>query len=857
MIDLRRGLLFLAVLALAASSSALAAPGRIGRDRPPMVQVVVTLDAPPLAQARLTNAYAARTRPRLSMSAPSSVSYLRTLARAQAQVESRIDAAIPSAETHWRYSVVLNGLAVVVPASEAARLARVPGVAQVYPSVRYTALGGADSAAPISAWPASLVTRLRSLADSPTREQQPALDRTPEQIGAPTLWGPTLSSAGNGIKIGIIDDGLDQSHPFFNPAGFSMPAGFPKGQAAYTSTKVIVARAFPAPEISYANQSKPFDPRFSEHATHVAGIAAGDNGVVASTGARVSGIAPRAYLGNYKALTVPTPGVGLNGNSPEIAAAIEAAVRDGMDVINLSLGEPEVEPSRDLVVRAINAAADAGVVPAIAAGNDFGDFGPGSVGSPGTASKAITAAAVTSSRGTTPGQIAGFSSGGPTPISLELKPDVSAPGVNVLSSVPEGEGSWAIFSGTSMASPHVAGAAALLKQRHPAWTVAQIKSALALTGKPVHAAGSTTEVATTREGGGLIDLPTADNPLVFAQPSSVSFGLGRRGTQPSHTVQLSDAGGGAGTWSVTVESQFRPAPLTVPATVSVPGALQVAVNPAMATPDEELTGFVVLSRGGERRRIAYWLRVEQPRLASEPHRTLARAGVYRGTTAGKPSRVTTYRYPESPQQIATTLAGPEQVFRFRLTKRAANFGVVITSRGPGVAVTPRIVRAGDENRLAGYTALPIVLNPYLDRFQDPIAVSSVTRPAPGSYDIVFDTPSGSGAGRFAFRFWIGDVAPPRIRLIDRSATVGGRMRFSIDDGKGSGLELNSVQIEVDGAGQRTKYVGGTHTFFASGFSRGTHTLQVTAADYQELKNNENVTRILANTRVFHARFRVR
>ena len=857
MLTLRRGLLILAVVALAAASSALAAPGRVGGAKPARVEVVVTLDAPPLAQARMTNGYAARTGGRLSLRAASSVAYLQMLAHEQAQVESRIEAAIPSAETHWRYSVVLNGLAVVVPAGEASRLARVPGVAQVYPSVRYRALGGADSAAPISAWPASPVTRLRSLTDQPTREHQPALDRTPQQIGAPTLWGPTLSTAGNGIKIGIIDDGLDQSHTFFNPSGFSMPAGFPKGQTAYTTAKVIVARAFPAPEISYANQSKPFDPRFSEHATHVAGIAAGDNGVVATTGSRVSGIAPRAYLGNYKALTVPTPGVGLNGNSPEIAAAIEAAVRDGMDVINLSLGEPELEPSRDLVVRAINAAADAGVVPAIAAGNDFGDFGRGSVGSPGTASKAITAAAVTSTRGSAPDQIADFSSGGPSPISLELKPDVSAPGVNVLSSVPDRDGSWAIFSGTSMASPHVAGAAALLKQRHPAWTVAQIKSALALTGRPVHASGSTTEVATTREGGGLIDLPKADNPLVFAQPSSVSFGLVPRGAPASRTVQLSDAGGGAGTWSVSVESQFRPSPLTAPATVSVPGSLQVAVNPATTTVDDELTGFVVLTRGGERRRIAYWLRVERPKLASEPHRTLTGPGVFRGTTAGKPSLVSSYRYPEDPQSLATSLAGPEQVFRFRLTKPVANFGVAVTSRAAGVAVSPRIVLAGNENRLTGYAALPLVLNPYLDRFGDSIVVSSATRPAPGSYDIVFDTPSRNSAGRFAFRFWVDDVTAPRIRLLDRSARAGGRVRFAIDDGKGSGLELNSVQIQVDGAAQRTKYVAGTHTFFVSGFGRGAHTLQVTAADYQELKNNENVTRILPNTRVFRARFSVR
>lgn len=824
MLDLRRGLLFLALLALAAASSALAAPGRVGGGKPAMVEVVVTLDAPPLAQARLTNAYAARAGGRLSLHTASSVAYLATLATEQAKIESRIEAAIPSAETHWRYSVVLNGLAVVVPATEAARLARVPGVSQVYPSVRYHAL----------------------------------LDRTPQQIGAPTLWGPALSTAGNGMKIGIIDDGLDQSHPFFNPAGFTMPAGYPKGQTAYTTAKVIVARAFPAPGITYVDQNKPFDPRNSEHATHVAGIAAGNNGVVATTGSRVSGIAPRAYLGNYKALAVPTPGVGLNGNSPEIAAAIEAAVKDGMDVINLSLGEPEIEPTRDLVVRAINAAADAGVVPAIAAGNDFGDFGRGSVGSPGSASKAITAAAVTSSRGSTAGQIADFSSGGPAPVSLQLKPDVSAPGVNVLSSVPERVGSWAIFSGTSMASPHVAGAAALLKQRHPTWTVAQIKSALALTGKAVRGAGSTTEVATTREGGGLIDLPNADNPLVFAEPSSLSYGLVRRGAQASRSVQLSDAGGGAGTWSVTVESQFNSSPLTAPATVTVPGSLQVAVNPATATVDDELTGFVVLSRGGERRRIAYWLRVEQPKLASEPHRTVTAPGAYRGTTAGKPALVTSYRYPEEPRPLSdTSLAGPEQVFRFNLKQPVANFGVVVTGTGPGVTVTPRIVRAGDENRLTGYAGLPLVLNPYLDRFGDTVAAASATRPAPGSYDIVFDTPSRNGAGRFTFRFWVNDIAPPRIRLLDRTARAGGRIRFSIDDGKGSGLELNSVQIQVDGAAQRTKYIGGTHTFFVSGFGRGTHRLQVTAADYQELKNNENVTRILPNTTVFRATFKVR
>src|SRR5262249_44357315 len=147
--------------------------------------------------------------------------------------------------------------------------------------------------------------------------------------------------------------------------------------------------------------------------------------------------------------------------------------------------------------------------------------GRGSVSSPGNAPEAISAAAATKGD-----VIAPFSSSGPTPISLQLKPDVTAPGVLILSSVPKRENLWAQFSGTSMASPHVAGAAALLRQRHPDWTVAQIKSALVLTGGPVFAdAARTKEAATTREGGGMINLPRADNPLVFADPTSFALGL--------------------------------------------------------------------------------------------------------------------------------------------------------------------------------------------------------------------------------------------------------------------------------------------------------------------------------------------
>src|SRR6058998_2328319 len=106
-----------------------------------------------------------------------------------------------------------------------------------------------------------------------------------------------------------------------------------------------------------------------------------------------------------------------------------------MDVINISFGEIEDPAATNLIDRAVNAAADAGVVPAIAAGNDGDVFGRGSISSPGTAQKAITVGAVTKSDVMAP-----FSSMGPTPLSLGLKPDVSAPGVSILSSVPPKQG---------------------------------------------------------------------------------------------------------------------------------------------------------------------------------------------------------------------------------------------------------------------------------------------------------------------------------------------------------------------------------------------------------------------------------
>ena len=403
MVPLKRVALLLVVMVLAVPALAGARPSGPSRQGA-LVEVVVTLDAKPLARGGT----------------------LRTLQASQRDVESELAGLI---EVQHRYSTVLNGLAVTLPAGQLAALESADGVVGVYPNVAYHALRSS----------------------------------TPGFIGAPALWGPTLNSAGNGVKIGIIDDGLDKTHPYFRARGYRMPRGFPKGKKAYTSAKVIVARAFAPRRPRWKFAGAPFDPINSDHATHVAGIAAGNYRTQAQ-GGRVSGVAPKAYLGNYKVLTVPTGGFGLNGNSAEIVAGIEAAVRDGMDVINLSLGESEIEPSRDIVARALDGAAAAGVVSVVAAGNNYEELGPGSVTSPGSSDRAITVAAESEQGGA---EMASFSSSGPTPLSLRMKPDITAPGVEVLSSVPRREGLWASFSGTSMAAPHVSGAAAMLMARNP------------------------------------------------------------------------------------------------------------------------------------------------------------------------------------------------------------------------------------------------------------------------------------------------------------------------------------------------------------------------------------------------------
>jgi subtilisin family serine protease len=761
----------------------------------PVSEVVVQLTAPPLAY---DGSKGARAR----------------IEAQQRRFVGTLRAKVPDATVRWRYRIVTNGLAVALPGPEIRRLAALPGVERVYAGSSYHALAGPDAAT----------------------------------INARQLPEPPLSTDGAGVKIAIIDDGVDQTHPFFDPTGYTMPAGFPKGQVGFTTAKVIVARSFVPAGATYRNAARPFDPQQSEHAMHVAGIAAGNANTLAD-GARIGGIAPRAYIGNYKALTIPTDAnVGLDGNAPELVAAIEAAVQDGMDVINLSIGEPEIAPQHDVVALALDAAAAAGVVPVVAAGNDFNEFGAGSLASPGTSERAITVGATTS--GASPA-MASFSSSGPTPISLRLKPDVVAPGSSILSAQP---GGWGVLSGTSMATPHVSGAVALLLQRHPDWSPEQVKAALTVTARPLGAAAA----SPTRTGAGLVDVAAADQPLVRPTPTSITFGLVRTASAMHRDLRLDDAGGGAGTWSAAFEPSRLPdgTTLAVPAQVVVPGTL--ALDLAAGAREGEVGGVIVLRRDGVARRIPLWGRIAVPLLAAGQAQVLRRPGLYAGNTRGRASRVDVYRYPEVPEggMVTSRLRGPEQVFRVELRRQVANVGVVITSRKHGVRVEPRFVEAGDENRLTGYAALPFDLNPYVDEFEQPTLAAGAIAPLPGTYGAVFDSPTRAGAGAFTFRFWVDDTTPPSARLIARSVRVGLPLRARVRDA-GAGVDPRSLEASIDGGAVGARLVGNEVRVSTVGVKPGTHRLRLSVADYQETRNMENVARILPNTRVLTASVTVR
>ncbi|MFC1926357.1 S8 family serine peptidase [Chloroflexota bacterium] len=374
-------------------------------------------------------------------------------------------------------------------------------------------------------------------------EVQISLSESVPLIGAPDVWAlddPQVK--GQGIEVAIIDTGIDYMHP-------DLGGGFGPG------FKVIGGYDF------FNNDADPMDDH--GHGTHVAGIVAAD-GVV-------TGVAPEAKLWAYKVLDEHG-----SGSWSTVIAAIEQAAdpdgdpqtNDAVDIINMSLGGPG-NPN-DPVSQAVNAASDQGIIVVVAAGNK----GPyyQSLDSPGMAEKAISVGATYKSD-----VIASFSSRGPVPNSWAIKPDIVAPGVSIYSAVattgtygnPTGYREW---GGTSMASPHIAGAAALLKQLNPTWLPEEIKANLMNTALDL-------EYDVYTEGAGRVQLYEAATAQALLTPASLSLGADDA-SQPTwevnHTLTLSNKSDSTLTYNLSIADGLLP-------------GINASVEPTQVTlaPDEE------------------------------------------------------------------------------------------------------------------------------------------------------------------------------------------------------------------------------------------------------------------------------
>jgi hypothetical protein len=273
--------------------------------------------------------------------------------------------------------------------------------------------------------------------------------------------------------------------------------------------------------------------------------------------------------------------------------------------------------------------------------------------------------------------------------------------------------------------------------------------------------------------------------------------------------------------------------------------LSLKASAKASAKEGDLDGWVVLTCAGQEQRIPFWAHVAISRLGEKKRTRLTRSGVYQGNTKGETALVDHYLYPERAEGVRRLLKGPEQVFRLSLSRSRQNFGVAVISHAAGVSVSPRIVRGANESKLAGLTALPINVNPYLDGFGEKVPAAGVLRPAAGIYYIVFDTTAAEKAGRFRFRYWVDDVTPPRLRTLSRRA---GLVTVKITDRR-SGVDPRSITA-TDGEHQLALSFDsctGRATINAKSLGVGTHKLVVSASDYQESKNDENSSRLLPNT----------
>ncbi|PWG14100.1 peptidase S8 [Streptomyces sp. V2] len=378
-------------------------------------------------------------------------------------------------------------------------------------------------------------------------------------IGAPALWKSGYT--GKGVTVAVLDSGVDQTHPDLK--------GVEVAQKNFSG----------APDVK----------DHYGHGTHVASILAGSG---ARSGGRYQGVAPGVRLLDGKVLADDGW-----GDASGIVAGMQWAVDQGARVVNMSLGSldsPGIDPMEAAVARLSGKA-----LFVISAGNDGAK--PGTIGTPGSAPAALTVGSVDKQD-----RIADDSSRGPN-LDGTPKPDITGPGVDITAAqttqgeTPAGDG-YAVHSGTSMAAPHVAGAAALLLQQRPELTGARLKSLLTGSAEPNPGLNA------HQQGAGRVDLGRAATAQVVSEPGSLGFGMQKwphaddkplskaltyrnLGTRPV-TLRLSTSGAApAGMFTV------KDAQLTVPAGGTA--STTVVADTRKGTVDGVFGGTVLASGDGQ------------------------------------------------------------------------------------------------------------------------------------------------------------------------------------------------------------------------------------------------------------------
>jgi subtilisin family serine protease len=647
--------LALASLALPVFASAAGGNGTDGASTAPKFDTssaIVQLNGAPLATSEKTHPAQGK---KIDFSSQKTKSYRAQLSALRNEFKQWLNANAPAAQVTGEFDIALNAVAVQLNGTTLDTLRTAPQVASAdYEGLYYP------------------------VADDPDLGIIDAIEAWSHAGGA--------ANAGAGVKVAIVDTGIDTTHPCFSDAGYASQQQL--GDRRFTNNKVIAAKVF---NMRARNQGFTAE-AIQDHGTHVAGTAACNyltpatvNGVLIPYA--MSGVAPKALLGNYNVF----PNQIGNARSEDIVDALEEAYEDDFDVANMSLGGGS-SGIRDLLAMATDNLDEANMVVAVAAGNS----GPGhfTIESPGKAARALTAGASTVphfvgaplttggasyglaagdfevvtadltaalgvvlsngslsiacaalpansltgkiaviSRGTctfsqkirnaqnagaiaaivvnnvagdptamglggianeptipaymtsrdnrdalikqngqsatisaalryfsTPNVdiMAGFSSQGPTDVDFRVKPDVVAPGVNVLSSVPAtacgAPPCFAFFQGTSMATPHLAGSAAVVLGQHSNWSAAQVRSAIVNTAEAgvLRSFNTATTVSDVNViGAGRENLDNAVRASVALDPVSVSFGAipSGAGQTKTATVQLSL---GAGPFTVSV-----------------------------------------------------------------------------------------------------------------------------------------------------------------------------------------------------------------------------------------------------------------------------------------------------------------